>query len=79
MYEGNDECFLDELDILVNRIFIFKIEVSAYNTQRGNKTYTVQKMSDNIKLIQQFQNSTDVSQVKLISLCISHILQTIHS
>lgn len=63
MQEGNDHSFPDELDVLVNRRFIFKVEISMFNIRQGSKTYTVRKMSDNINMIKRFQSSSNISQV----------------
>lgn len=51
MHEGNDHSFPDELDILVNGMFIFKVKVSTFNVEHGSKTNIIHKMIDNIKMI----------------------------
>ena len=66
LYQLQDGCgdsFPDELECLLNRRFIFKVQISDFNINKGSQTYTVKKMSDDIQLIQLLQNSSTLSQV----------------
>ena len=61
------ECFPDELNLLVDKIFLFKISVIAYNLKENYSTYTFGRMSDNSRLIESFNNL--FIEAKVLSHC----------
>ena len=49
-------CFPDGLNLLVDKTFLFKSSVTAYNLKENYSKYTIGRMSDDNRLIESFNN-----------------------
>ncbi|XP_020255055.1 uncharacterized protein LOC109832011 isoform X1 [Asparagus officinalis] len=60
--EGDDDSFPRELDVLVKKKFLFKIQVSEFNLNQNWPVFSVSKMTDDENLIAAFRDSLDLNQ-----------------
>ncbi|XP_020255057.1 uncharacterized protein LOC109832011 isoform X3 [Asparagus officinalis] len=67
--EGDDDSFPRELDVLVKKKFLFKIQVSEFNLNQNWPVFSVSKMTDDENLIAAFRDSLDLNQVSLSVTC----------
>ena len=65
--DGEIKYLSDELNLLVDKTFLFKISVTAYNMKENYLMYTVCRMSDNSWLIESFNNL--FTEAKVLSHC----------
>ncbi|KAL6515714.1 hypothetical protein OROHE_018404 [Orobanche hederae] len=55
---GEDDSFSDELEQLIDKKFLFKLEISNYTLQQGVKIYTVLKMTQDEQIMSKFNDRT---------------------
>ncbi|XP_020270579.1 replication protein A 70 kDa DNA-binding subunit B-like [Asparagus officinalis] len=67
--EGDDDSFPRELDVLVKKKFLFKIQVSEFNLNQNWPVFSVSKMTDDENRIAAFKDSLDLNQVSLSVTC----------
>ncbi|KAJ1411601.1 Polyprenyl synthetase [Sesbania bispinosa] len=60
--DGNDSAFPPILETLVGRKFVFMIEINAHFNMEKSNNYTILKLSDDTRVIQEFDTSSAVSQ-----------------
>ncbi|MQL77931.1 hypothetical protein Taro_010329 [Colocasia esculenta] len=56
--DGDTESFPEELDIFLNKRFIFKIQISEFNLQQKWPIYTVIRVTDDDSLIEEYLSSS---------------------
>lgn len=62
---GDVDAFPDELKVLLNKIFLFRIEVSAFYVSKG-KPHTIRNITGDQSLIDQFKSASLSIQVLIM-------------
>ena len=55
------EAFPVELDALIDKRYLFQYKVSRHNIDKGNKTYGIKRLTDDLKILNKFIEKHEVN------------------